>query len=153
MIAPATTVRRFMRAAVILAAAVWSRDARAQVTVSGSPAQLTISTATAGSAPNAVTNSNTSYSVTKPPAGNSYEITAYLSAAMPTGVTLTIALAGGTAASAGTVTLSTTPQMVVTSITKKLTSEPITYTLSATPAAGVVPVSTRRVTFTVIQIP
>lgn len=142
------------RALVLLAVAVWSRDARAQLTVSGTPAQLTISTATAGSTPDPVTNSSTSYKVVPLPTGN-FAVTAAIDSPMPAGVTLTVTLAAaGTASSSGPVALTTTANSVVTGITKKETGQlPITYTLSATPAAGVVPLQTRTVTFTVISTP
>lgn len=138
---------------MLVVLALWSRDARAQITVSGSPAELTINAATAGSAPAAVQNSSTTYTVKKPASG-SYEVTAALNLAMPTGVTLTVQLAANNgAASAGAVTLGTMARTVVTGITKKISAQPITYTLSATPAAGVVRVQTRVVTLTCIAMP
>ncbi|HXD22471.1 MAG TPA: hypothetical protein VN613_03865 [Gemmatimonadaceae bacterium] len=141
-------------AAVLLAVAFWSRDARAQLTVSGTPAELTVGAATAGAAPDAVSNSSTSYKITPLPAGN-YALTAAIDSPMPAGVTLTVTLAAdGTASSSGPVALTTTPNNVVTGITKKTTGNlPITYTVTATPAAGVVPVQTRVVTFTIVSTP
>jgi hypothetical protein len=142
------------RAMLLLAVAFWTRDARAQITVSGSPAQMTIKAAVAGLAPTAVTNSLTTYTVTKAGGGNSYTITAQLSAAMPAGVTLDITLqSGGNGSSAGAVALSTTAHNVITGITKKINGATITYDLTATAAAGVVAVQTRRVTFTAITVP
>jgi hypothetical protein len=154
MVAPATVVRRIRRTAVFAVIALWSRDARAQLSVSGSPAELQVTAATAGSAPVAVSNSNTTYTITAPGTGK-HAITASLNTAMPAGVTLGITLenAGGTSASAGEVTLSTIAQDVVTGITKAASSRTITYTLSATAAAGVVPLATRRVTLTLIATP
>jgi hypothetical protein len=142
------------RTALILAVMLWTRDARAQLTVSGSPAQMTVSAATAGSAPLAVTNSNTTYSITKPTGGNSYSITAQINTAMPAGVTLQITLAAsGNGSSSGAVALTTSPQYVETGIKKKITGAAITYQLSATVAAGVIAVQTRRVTLTTITVP
>lgn len=152
---PPTTLRvcRALRCSLAVVAVVWSRDARAQVTVSGSPAQMTISTAVAGGVPNSVSNSTTTYTVTKPASG-SWTITAQLNTTMPVGVTLTMSISAVKgAASAGPVTLTTAPVKVVTGITKRQASQGITYTLSATLAAGVVPVQTRRVTLTAIAAP
>jgi hypothetical protein len=141
------------RTAVLLVLAIWSREARAQLSVSGSPAQLTVATATAGFPLDAVTGSSTNYTVNPPGPGN-HAITAHLDADMPAGVTLTVTLtAAGGASSDGAITLSTTPQNVVTGITKKINNGSITYQLSATTAAGVVPLQTRQVTFTYISIP
>jgi hypothetical protein len=42
---------------------------------------------------------------------------------------------------------------MVTTITKKMSSQAITYKLSATAAAGVVPLQTRTVTLTLISTP
>lgn len=141
------------RAIVMLAVAFWSRDARAQLTVSGSPAQLKVSTAVAGSAPLAVTNSTTTYSVTSNPSTGHFAITARINSAMPAGVTLTVALAANRGTSLGAVALSTTAQNVVTTITRKMSLQAITYTLSATAAAGVVPLQSRVVTLTIISTP
>jgi hypothetical protein len=149
----AMTVRAIRRAAVLAVVALWTRDARAQVTVSGSPAQMTVNTAPVGSAPVAVTDASTSYSTTTP-GGTTHGITAQLNTPMPIGVTLTVTLAvSGTAASPGPVALSTTPQNVVTGLKQKINALPVTYTLGATLAAGVVPLQTRQVTFTYVTLP
>jgi len=144
------------RCMVLLTVAVccFTRDARAQITVSGSPAQLTVATATAGFAPDPVSNSATTYSVSNGTGNTSFTITAQLNADMPAGVTLTVTLqSGGGGSSSGAVTLSSTAQNVATGISHKVTTSTITYQLSATPDAGVVPVQTRRVTFTAITVP
>ena len=153
MTATATAGVMIRRAIVLLALAGWSREARAQLTVSGSPAQLTVSSAVAGSAPSAVSNSSTTYSVSSAGIGH-HGITVQLNSAMPAGVTLTVTLASaGNGTSVGPVTLTTTAQDAITGISKKITGATITYTLSATPAAGVVPVQTRRVTLTYVSTP
>jgi hypothetical protein len=72
---------------------------------------------------------------------------------MPAGVTLTITLAASRGVSAGAVTLSTVAQNVVTGVTARMFGQVITYTLSATAAAGVVPLQTRIVTLTQINTP
>jgi hypothetical protein len=138
---------------VLLALAFWTGEIRAQLTVSGSPAAMIVSGAAPGSAPTTVTNANTTYSISAPGTGK-HAITASINTIMPAGVTLHITLgAGGGAASNGAIALSTTPQNVVIGITKTANSLPITYALTATEAAGVVPLQTRRVTLTYIATP
>src|SRR5438477_6838413 len=135
-----------------------SKAAFAQtIAVSGSPPSFHITTAVAGSAPTSITNATTTYTVVTPTAGNNtYKVTAQLNAAMPAGTTLTATFAapagGGT--STGAINLDVTARDMVTGIPKKANStQGITYTFSATSAAGVVPLSTRTLTLTVLQFP
>ncbi len=118
-----------------------------QIAFSGSPS-LVITSSTAGSAPTAATASGT-YAVTTNEVDR--KITAQIELAMPAGVSLSTTLAapsGGT--SAGAVTLGITAQDVVTGIsTVDVSGLSVTYTLSATSAAGVVPAGTRIVTYTI----
>jgi hypothetical protein len=118
-----------------------------QISVSGSPS-LVVNSATAGSALNSATASGT-YAVTTN--GTDRKITASIDSDMPTGVTLTVALGAPTGAtSAGTVTLSTTAQDVVTGITTVNESGlSIGYGLSAAITAGVVPAGNKTVTYTI----
>jgi len=120
-----------------------------EISVSGNPGALTVSTATAGAEPDQVTDASTTYNLTTN--GNNKKITGALDTAMPADVTLKVNLAaptGGT--SAGDVTLSATAQNLVTGISKKAEgTKGITYKLSATVAAGVVSQATRTVTLTV----
>ena len=154
MSASVATVRRLGRSAVMLAVAVWTRDARAQITVSGSPFQLTVNSAVAGFAPAITMESSTTYATTSnAPKHTHYAITAQIDTDMPSGVTLTIALQAQGATSLGAVTLSSTAQSVVTGISTKISGQSITYTLDATAAAGVVPVQTRSVTLTLVNTP
>ena len=154
MFASVATVRRLGRIAVMLAVAVWTRDARAQITVSGSPFQLTVNTAVAGFAPAAATESSTTYAITSNARRHAhYAITAQIDTDMPSGVTLTIALQAQGATSLGAVTLSPTAQSVVTGISIKISGQSITYMLNATAVAGVVPVQTRSVTLTLVNTP
>lgn len=154
MTAKANTSRRMRRAAVLIALAVGTREARAQVSVSGSPATMTVSAAAAGSAPTAVSNALTKYSVSKPTAPHSYTITAQLNSAMPAFVTLTMTMASaGNGSSAGAITLSTSAQNMITGITAKVSNAIITYQLSATAAAGVVALQNRIVTLTAVTVP
>lgn len=153
MTATTTAARRFWRAVAVAGLLAAAREARAQFFVSGSPAQMTVSAAIPGSAPAARTNASTTYSVTSRPTVGHFAITARINTAMPAGVTLKAALAASRGSSLGAVTLGTVAQNVVTGITGRMFGQRITYTLSATPAAGVVAVQTRQVTFTLISTP
>ncbi|HET6230091.1 MAG TPA: hypothetical protein VFE05_08480 [Longimicrobiaceae bacterium] len=119
-----------------------------QIAFTGSPS-LTISTATAGSAPTSVT-ANGSYAITTNETDR--KITAELDSDMPAGTTLSVTLAAPSGAtSAGAVSLSTTAQDVVTGIsTVNQSGLNAGYTLAATVAAGVVPAGSREVTYTVV---
>jgi hypothetical protein len=133
-----------------------SRAAFAQTLgVSGNPGLLRVSAAVSGSEPIAVTNSVTSYTVTTPNANRLYNITAQLNAAMPVGLTLNATLAAPAGAtSLGPIALDQTARNVVTNVPRRTNStHGITYQLVATVAAGVVPVSTRIVTLTIVQAP
>lgn len=122
--------------------------AQMSITVSGSPATLRITTATAGSPPVSVMEASTTYTVVNL-SGSTRAIRARLSSALPAGVTLTVQLAAPTGAtSSGQVTLTTVAQNVVTGV-PNLTNQSglsITYRLSATSAAGVVSLAGRTVT-------
>ena len=120
-----------------------------EIGVSGNPGALIINAATAGSAPDAVTDATTTWAVTTNE--ETKKITAAINTAMPSGLTLTVNLGAPTGAtSAGAVTLGTTAADVVTSIsTLNESSLGITYQLSATSAAGVVASANKTVTFTI----
>jgi hypothetical protein len=152
---PDAAVRTLRTAGVVACLTVASVVQGQSITVSGSPGTLHVQTATAGLAPTAVSNSTTTYTL-----GGLKDVTAkmtaQLNAAMPSGVTLTInVVAPSTGTSVGTVALDATPRDVVTSLTKYKGNEThgISYTLSATAAAGVVPLQTRTVTLTITSAP
>lgn len=116
---------------------------------------MTVNAATAGSAPTAAVNAATTYFVkAKNPAG-AQKITASINAPMPTGTTLALTL--GTppsAVSMGTVNLDTTTRDIMISIDHENGSTyGITYTFTATIAAGVVPAQSRTVTLTLTSYP
>lgn len=119
------------------------------ISVSGNPTALTINTATAGSAPTSVTDTSTTYNVTSN--ATNQRITGAIDLAMPSNVTLTIALgAPSGATSAGAVSMTTTAQNLVTAISNVAESGlAITYTLAATVSAAVQGPSTRVVTYTI----
>lgn len=154
MIATATAMRAVRRIALLVGLAVWAGEARAQIfSVSGSPSTMKVSTATAGLGLTPVTDASTKYTLFELSGGH-HEITAEINAAMPAGVTLTVQLAAPSGAtSTGPVALTVAAHPVVTNIGTAFTSSAITYELSATPAAGVVPSQSRTVTFTIVATP
>lgn len=120
-----------------------------EISVSGNPvAPLTVSTATAGSEPNAVTDATTTYAITTN--GSGKKITGKIDTAMPADTTLEVLLAAPTGGTATKQALSATAVDLVTGISKKAESgKTITYTFSATVAAGILTATTKTVTFTV----
>lgn len=118
----------------------------------GSAGPITVTTAFAGQDPAPVSTSGGTYRLVQRRNRGVGRITARLAAPLPSGTMLTIQLAspGGTAQSAGPVQLNTTAQAVVTNIPNRnvtFGSQPITYTLAATSAAGVVPLQSVNVIF------
>lgn len=131
-------------------------EARAQtLSVSGNPGLLRVSTAIAGTEPLPVSNATTTYTVSTGNPNRPHKIMARLSAPMPPGVTLTATLdAPPGATSLGPVALDATDRDVVIDIPRRTSAtQGITYQLSATVAAGVVPNSSRIVTLTIVQQP
>lgn len=122
-------------------------DAINQIAFTGGPS-LVVSSAAAGAEPTSVT-AVVSWGVTTNQ-GNS-KITGSMNATLPAGVMLSVDLvAPGGATSAGSQPLGTTAVDLVTGLTRVAQSGlGVTYTLSATAAAGVVPSTTRTVTFTI----
>lgn len=125
------------------------------VNVSGNPGLLRVSTAIAGSEPIAVSNASTTYTVTTGNPNRLYKVTARLSAPMPVGVTLTGSFAAPpSATSLGPIALDAIDRDVVLDIPRRTNAtQAITYMLSATVAAGVIPNSSRTVTLTIVQQP
>jgi len=128
------------------------------ITVSGNPGLLRISTAVAGSQPTSVSDATRTFTVNTPPGGGGakYNVSMNIDANMPAGVTLTATLAipAGSAATATPVALDVTPRLALSAIKKNYTgSATMTYQLAATAAAGVVPVSSRTVTLTIVLAP
>lgn len=119
-----------------------------EITVSGTPS-LTISTATAGSQPDDATG-NATYDITTNESNK--KITAAINTDMPANTTLKVNMAAPTGATGGgTLELSTTAVDAVTGISTVAESGlGITYTLSATVAAGVLSSATKTVTFTIL---
>lgn len=122
-------------------------DAINQIAFSGSPS-LVISTATAGSNPTSANAAGT-WAVTTNQTGS--KITASIGSNMPSGLTLSVNVgAPSVGSSTGAQTLSTTAVDVVTGITKHAQSGmSVSYSLSATAAAGVVSSTSRTVTYTI----
>jgi hypothetical protein len=120
-----------------------------EISVSGNPGALTVAMATAGSAPNAVTDATTTYAITTTEVTR--KITGAINTDMPAGVTLSVTLAAPAGAtSAGKKALTSVATDLVTAISKlNESAKTITYELSATSAAGVVPSATKTVTLTI----
>ena len=114
----------------------------------GSPS-LTISGAAPGAASLTATDASATWAVTTNQ--STAKISASIASAMPTGLTLSVNLAAPTGAStAGSTALGTTGVDLVTSITQlSQTGLGVTYTLAASPTAGVVASGTRVVTYTI----
>lgn len=122
-------------------------DAINQIAFAGSPS-LVVNTATAGSDPSSATAGGT-WAVTTNQTGA--KITASIGSNMPSGLTLSVNLsAPSVGSSTGSQNLSTTAVDLVTGITKHAQSGmSVSYSLSATAAAGVVSSTTRTVTYTI----
>ena len=118
-----------------------------QIAFAGAPS-LTITTATAGSAPTSVTDASATWAVTTNQTGAKISATM---PAMPAGLTLSASLAAPTGAtSAGYQSLGAVSVDLVTVITKLAQNAMVvTYKLDATAAAGVVASTTRLVTYTI----
>ena len=119
-----------------------------EITVSGDPGNLVVNTATAGSQPTADTDATTTWAITTNQ--SSKKMTGAIDTNMPANTTLQVNLAAPTGGTGeGDVTLSTTAADLVTSIATVAESGlTITYTLSATIAAGVVAQAQKTVTLT-----
>ncbi len=114
---------------------------------------MKVQAATAGLAPSPVSDASTSYTILEFGSGH-HKIVAQMNATMPAGLTLTVTLqAPSGASSMGPVMLDTSARDVVTGISTALTSRSISYDLSATLAAGVVPLQSRTVTYTIVAAP
>jgi hypothetical protein len=125
------------------------------LTLIGTPSTLRISTAVAGSDPDPVTSTGLQYTARAGKASKPQKIMVNLNTAMPTGVTLTLDMvAPAGAQDDGTVTLDATARELVGNITNTTaTTQSMTYTLSATAAAGVIALTSRTVTFTITSWP
>lgn len=121
-----------------------------ELSVSSGSVSLTVNSATAGFAPNAATNSSTTYSITTNETGR--KIVGAINTDMPDGVTLSVTLGAPDGAfSTGKKGLSSTPIALVTGISKKNeTGKSISYELAATSAAGVVASASKTVTLTIM---
>ena len=124
-----------------------------QISTTGNPAPLTITTGTAGSDNlTAVTDNSTKYSITQN-FGNTVKVTANLNSALAAGYTLKLALASTKGTSAGSVDISNATSgsavSVVTGIQKGADAgQMITYTFSALASAGTLSSNSKTVTLT-----
>lgn len=125
-----------------------------KITVGAAPGLLRVSVAVAGFQPNPVTQTST-INVRAGKANRPQQVMAQLNAAMPAGLTLTLDMTPPTGATdLGTVTLDATGRALVGNIQNTtFETETLTYTFTATVAAGVVAAQSRTVTFTIISWP
>lgn len=117
--------------------------------LSGNPSTLTVSTATAGQQPNSATNNSTTYNLSTTTTVRS--ILGRVGLSMPSGLTLSVQLAAPTGAtSAGSKSMTTTNQTLVSSIPTNTIQNnlTVTYTFSATAAASQVTNGSRTLTLT-----
>ena len=118
-----------------------------QIAFAGTPS-LTVNTATAGSNPTSAVDASASWAVTTNQSGA--KVTASINSNMPAGLTLWVNLGAPAGTTSIGNSLSTTSVDLVTGITKLAQgSLGVTYTLDATPVAGVVSSTTRTVTYTI----
>ena len=116
---------------------------------SGSAGTLTINATIPGLDPTGVNSSSTTYNVTTPKPPGTYRITARINQVMPAGTTLSLAMAAPTGASSlGAVALTTTAQDIVVNLPRKTNATllTITYSFTATAAAGVIASTPRTIT-------
>ena len=131
----------------------YSVSAINEISASGDPAALNITTAVAGSEPSTATNAVTTYSISTNETGK--KITAVINTDVAAG-TLKINLAdpdgAGAATSLGDVTLSSAPADCVTGIDSQAASaKTITYKFSAVIADGIIGSTNKTVTLTLMD--
>jgi len=118
-----------------------------QIAFVGSPS-LVVSTATAGSNPTSASDASATWAVTTNQSGA--KVTASINSNMPAGLTLWVNLGAPAGTTSIGNSLSTTSVDLVTGITKLAQGGlTVTYTLDATPVAGVVSSTSRTVTYTI----
>lgn len=124
------------------------------ITVGAAPALFRVTTTVAGFEPAPLTGTST-ITVRAARANKPQKIMVQLNAAMPTGLTLSLAMTAPTGATAaGTVALDATARELMGNITNTVSeTETLTYTFAATAAAGVVAAQSRTVTFTITAWP
>ena len=147
-------IRRSIRMLLAALLLFGGRAASAQTTALPTLGPITIASAVAGSQPTPVVNASTVYSTILVFTGQK-KIVAQLNANMPTGVTLGVKITGASAAtSLGPVNLDIAARDIVLGTnTFYYTNVNVIYTLTATVAAGVVPSTSRTVTFTLLNYP
>lgn len=126
----------------------FSVNAIAEIGVSGNPPPFDAVCATAGSSPCDIEDMSTFYAVTVN--GSSFRLMASINTPMPTGTLLYLdAAPPNGATSTGEVVLDVSDQDLVTGISQVAQSNlALCYTFQSTPAAGVIPSTTRIVTLT-----
>ncbi len=126
----------------------FSIQAISELAVSGDPAILTVSVATAGSGPTSAVDNSTYYALTTN--GSSEKLMASINLAMPTATALFLTASPPTGAiSIGPVSLDVSDQSIVTGISQVAQSNlQLSYLFQASVGAGVLAPTTRIVTLT-----
>lgn len=126
----------------------FSVQAISEIGFSGDPPAFIATSAVPGQDPLPVLDNSTFYAVTTN--GSSEKVTASIDTNMPAGTELCIMVAAPVnATSTGIVDLDTTNQNVVTGITQVAQANlQVSYMFESTAAAGIIPLMTRIVTFT-----
>jgi len=121
-----------------------------EISVSGSPGALVVNTAVPGSQPTVATDATTTYGITTN--NSSKKITGAINTAMPANTLLKVTLVAPAGGSSSQVTLTASPQDLVTGIaTLAQSGLTITYEFSATLGAGIIGSSTKTMTFTIVD--
>ncbi|MEO8620891.1 MAG: hypothetical protein ABI625_07490 [bacterium] len=138
---------------LLVAGLLLSRSSHARAQSLPNVGPMTVNSATAGSQPNQVT--ATSFYSSNLILFGQQRVVAYLNANVPANTTLSVKLtapSGGT--SLGNVNLDTTPRdLVIAATAPFFTNVTILYTFKATVLAGVVPSTSRTVTYTLATYP
>ena len=143
-------LRMFLLAFTALTLSIESYAANT-LSISGSPGPLTINTAVAGQDPLPVSDSSTFYNIQND--NNGAKIMGSISSNMPPNTAMTINITAPSGATRpGPIALSTIPQILPAGIPQCVYNQlSITYTLSATAAAGVI--GTRQCVLTLTLSP
>jgi hypothetical protein len=139
-------------AVLLLTACGFGAATADDITVSGNPGPLIISSATAGAALAPVTDATTTYHIIT--TSGAKKITGHITTAMPANTTLKVHLtAPSGATSLGVVTLAVTSKNLVTGIANlmNVSGLGISYEFDATVGAGVISSATHTVVFTIAE--
>lgn len=141
-------MRHFLITLFLVPFSLFSVD---DISITGTPGVMTISTATAGSDPDDVSDATTTYDISFD--SGTRKITGQVDIAIPSNTTLNITLSPPAGATGqGAQSLTTAAKDLVTSISSgSYSSLTITYNFSATATAGTFTTTNRLVTLTIVD--